>query len=127
MTTPRGTLFFDAGCGLCSEGARRWEKMVGHRGFEVVPLQDPRAWAALNLEPGVLPREIKLQTRDGKILGGVEAFAYVARYIWWAFPFHLLMAIPLMRDLTIELYKPIARNRLKISSACGLKPMIRAA
>ncbi len=120
----RGTLYFDAGCGLCSEGARRWERMVGKRGFEVVPLQDPRAEKVLNLAPGELPTEIKLETADGRILGGVDAFAYVGRYVWWAFPLHLLASIPPVRDLLVEAYKPIARHRTKISSACGLKPMI---
>ncbi len=99
--------------------------MVERVGFECVPLQDPKAIAALGLTPGILPGEIKLLTSDQRVLGGVDAFGYVARYVWWAFPFHLLMQIPLTRALAGWLYLPIARYRQKISSTCGLRPMMQ--
>lgn len=122
----RGTIFFDAGCGLCSAGVRRWERTVTRRGFTLTPLQDPRAATILHLEPGMLPGEMKLQTRTGEVLGGVDAFAHVARYVWWAFPFHLLMSVAPLRDLAKLAYLPIAKHRRSISRVCRLRPMAEA-
>ncbi len=121
-----GQIFFDAGCGMCSAGARRWQATVERAGFELIQLQDPRASEILGLAPGELPGEIKLRTRDGQIIGGVDAFAYVARYVWWAFPLHLWMAVSPVRELAKTAYLPIARNRQRISGVCGLRPMIAA-
>jgi predicted DCC family thiol-disulfide oxidoreductase YuxK len=107
MPARNGTLFFDAGCGLCSASVLRWKRIFDRAGVELIPLQDPRAWTALDMDPSVLPGEVKLKTPQGDILGGVDAFGHVARHVWWAFPFHLLMRIPLTRELARLAYAPI--------------------
>jgi predicted DCC family thiol-disulfide oxidoreductase YuxK len=122
--TRRGTIFFDAGCGLCSAGVRRWQGVAERAGFDFVPLQDARAQRIFDLAPGELPKEVKLITSDDRILGGVDAFAYVARYVWWAFPFHLVMRVEFVRLMMYEAYKPVARHRQRISAVCGLRPAI---
>lgn len=119
----RGTIYFDAGCGLCSAGARRWQRLVEQRGFTLTPLQSLEAERILGLAPGALPGEVKLQTHNGAVLGGVDALAYVARYVWWGFPFHLLATIPPIRDLLRLAYLPVARHRQSISRVCKLRPM----
>ncbi len=98
--------------------------MTERAGFVLVPLQDPRAQRIFDLAPGELPTEMKLLTPDDRVLGGVDALAHVARYVWWAFPFHLAMRSEIFRLLMLEAYKPIARHRRRISAACGLRPML---
>ncbi|GIW78143.1 MAG: hypothetical protein KatS3mg104_3206 [Phycisphaerae bacterium] len=120
----RGWIFFDAACGICSESVRRWEKTLTRAGFELIRLQSSQAKQLLNLSPGELPEQMKLMTIKGQILEGVEALAYVSRFVWWAFPFHLLMKETFFRCLMVELYTMVARYRRRISQACGLRPFI---
>jgi predicted DCC family thiol-disulfide oxidoreductase YuxK len=122
MQPLRGTIFFDAGCGLCSTSVRRWRGVVEGVGFAMVPLQSEQAQRELALVPGELPGEIKMQTPAG-VLGGVDVFARVARYVWWAFPIHLILSVPAVRDVAQDAYTVLARNRRQISHACGLRPI----
>lgn len=120
----RGWIFFDATCGLCSESVRRWEKSLTKAGFDLIPLQSIQAEQMLNLPPKQTPNEIKLVTTQGQMLGGIEALAYLARYVWWAFPFHLVMKETFFRFLMVEIYQILAKHRRRISQTCGLKPLI---
>lgn len=123
---PRGQIFYDATCGLCSDGYRRFGPMTERRGFKWVPLQDQRVRDFLGLEGDELPDEIKLLTTSGRLLGGVDAFAYVAKYVWWGKPFWLMTRVPGIHWLCVQVYKLIARNRQKISGACRFEPDQRA-
>lgn len=118
----RGWIFFDAACGVCSESVRRWNKIVVRAGFELIPLQSPQAREFHHLSPDQAPREMKLLTTQGQMLGGIEALAYISRFVWWALPFHLAMKETFFRSLMGELYGLLARHRYRISQACGLKP-----
>jgi len=117
----RGVIFFDAQCGMCSASVRRWERFLTTRGFEVKPMQTPEAEQQLGLSPGQLPGEMKLLTPAGTIIGGVDVFAYVTRFIWWAYPLHLLLVIAPTRALADGLYRWIAPRRRWISQALGLE------
>jgi predicted DCC family thiol-disulfide oxidoreductase YuxK len=119
MTHPR-LIFYDASCGLCTTGHRKFGPIATRRGFEFVPLQDPSARSLLGLKDDELPAEMKLQTHTGAIVGGIDAYIYIARYVWWAIPFHLLAQIPPLRALLQTIYRWIARNRHRISQSCRL-------
>jgi predicted DCC family thiol-disulfide oxidoreductase YuxK len=120
----RGAIFYDASCGLCSAGERRLHRIVERRGFDLVPLQDPRAIELLHLAPGEVPPEMKLRTPDGTVLGGADAFVHISRYVWWAWPLYAIARVPGVRPILRALYGRIARNRYRISAACSLRPRI---
>lgn len=119
---PRGQIFFDATCGLCTESYRKFGRMTERRGFRWIPLQDRRAQQLLGIEDGVLPSEIKILTRKGHIVGGADGLLYVARFIWWAKPIWLLSHVPGVRPVMRWAYRLLARNRHAVSGACGFDP-----
>jgi hypothetical protein len=63
---------------------------------------------------------MKLRTRDGAIVGGADAFVYISRHIWWAWPFWLLSTVPGAIRVMRKVYARIARNRHRISAACRI-------
>ncbi len=119
---PRGQIFYDASCGLCSASYRRFGPMTESRGYRWVPIQDPRARDLLGLEEGQLPDEMKLLTTGGRMLGGVDALLKVASSIWWAWPAWLVSCVPGVRPILRMIYRRVARNRHRISGACGFDP-----
>lgn len=117
---PRGQIFYDASCGLCQSSSERFRPMTERRGFSWIPLQEPRARTVLNLEGDEMPGEIKLLTRKGRLLGGVDALLYIARHIWWAWPLWLLGQLPIIRPLMNVWYRWVAKHRHELSTACGI-------
>src|SRR5213596_2980155 len=108
------TIYYDSTCGLCSASERRLGKIAERRGFHIVPLQEADARQRLGLASGEVPGEIKLQTAEGRILGGVDAFVYVSRFVWWAKPLSWLAALPGAMRLLRRAYAALARNRYMI-------------
>lgn len=114
------TIYFDASCGMCSTSAQRLKRIVSPYGFALAPLQDPGIGATLGLQPGEVPDEMKLRTRDGQTLGGADAIVYICRRIWWAWPIWAISRIPLAMRVMRTIYNKVARNRHRISNACRI-------
>lgn len=113
-----GWLFFDADCAFCTALARRFSGILGPRGYRLAPLQDPRVPALLDLPPDQLLTEMRLLTADGAQFGGADAFIFLAREIWWAWPIYALAQIPGVRTLIRVGYHWVAANRRCSSGAC---------
>lgn len=120
------TIYFDAACGLCSAGERRFSRMLERRGFRVVALQDPEAVALFGPAPLESTGEVKLRTADGRTLGGAEAVVEISRSIWWAWPIYAIAKVPGAMHVLRALYRFVARNRMRVSRACKLEPKLRA-
>ena len=84
---PRGWVLFDDSCGFCSSWVRRWARTLHAHGFEIAPLQDD--WVRKQLgspsEEDLL-LDLRLLLDDGRQLCGADAYRYVMRRIWWAYP-----------------------------------------
>jgi predicted DCC family thiol-disulfide oxidoreductase YuxK len=119
---PRGQIFYDATCGLCTASYRRFGPMTERRGFKWIPLQEPRARELLNLAENEVPPEMKLFTRKGRLLGGAEAVAFVCKYIWWARPVWILSKVPGVMPVFRALYRAIAARRHQFAGTCEYRP-----
>ena len=111
--SPRDTIYFDGTCGMCTGTAKRLHRIVSPRGFALEPFQN-------STEFSEVPEEMKLRTRDGRLLGGGDAIVYVCRHIWWAWPMWVMSFIPGMMPLLRWCYRKLARNRYRISGACRI-------
>lgn len=127
LTTPTsathalaGTIYFDGACGMCTAGAQRMQRIVGKRGFALVPLQEPGVAEMLGLAPGEVPDEMKLRTQDGAILGGVDALLYISRRVWWMLPLWVISFVPGATWLLRAVYRRIAQNRYRMSGTCRI-------
>ena len=118
---PRGWVLFDGSCGLCSSWVRRWARTLHARGFEVAPLQDDWVRKRLGSPPSEdLLLDLRLLLDNGRQLRGADAYRYVIRRIWWAYPVYLLSVTPVLRHLFDRAYRAFADNRYHFSRTCRL-------
>lgn len=117
---PRGWVFFDRDCSVCSSLARRFRPLLETRGFGLATLQDPRVRALLALPPEDLLREMRVATGDGKIYGGAEAIVYLARQIWWAWPLYAAAKLPGVPRILDAGYRWFADHRTCASGVCSI-------
>lgn len=88
------------------------------RGVHPVPLQAAWVGPALGLTTEQLLMEMKLQTADRRIFGGADAFIYLARLIWWAWPFFIFAQLPGAKAALRAAYHFIARRRHCLAGRC---------
>ncbi len=116
-----GWAFFDAECAFCRAWARRFGRFLEPRGYALAPLQDPRVPELLGLPPEQLLLEMRVLTAEGKQFGGADAFVFLARQIWWAWPLYVLAQLPGMRALLRVGYRSVAARR-RCAGSCGRIP-----
>jgi predicted DCC family thiol-disulfide oxidoreductase YuxK len=114
------SVFYDADCKFCVKAARRFERVLARRRFELVPLQVPGTSAEFGVPEDQLLAEMRLRLRDGGVFGGAAAVVEIARRIWWAWPLWALSRLPgAMRPMHAT-YWWIARRRSCANGACGI-------
>ena len=112
------SVLYDAECRFCVSAARRFERVLARRRFELVPLQNPAA--TFEVPDDQRLAEMRLRLRDGTVFGGAAAVVEIARRIWWAWPLWALSRLPgAMRPMS-AIYRWIARNRSCATGACDI-------
>ena len=66
--------------------------------------------------------DIRLLTTDGQLVSGADVYLYVARRIWWTWPFYAVFRLPVFNRLIHAAYRWFARNRYCISHSCKPRP-----
>jgi len=113
-----GWVFFDADCPFCTRIARRLLPILELHGYGLAALQDPRAQALLGLSGEALLQEMRLLTSEGRQYGGADAFVFLAKQVWWTWPFYALSFVPGMRSLMRAIYRRIAERRSCAAGSC---------
>jgi predicted DCC family thiol-disulfide oxidoreductase YuxK len=116
----RGWICFDRDCTICTSLARRFRGTFQKRGFGLAALQDPRVAAVLALPPDQLLREMRVVTTIGEIHGGAEAIVYLAKQVWWAWPFFAAAHIPGVSQILDVCYRWVADHRPCSSGMCSV-------
>jgi predicted DCC family thiol-disulfide oxidoreductase YuxK len=115
-----GWILYDGQCGFCFRWVHFWKNVVGSRGFAIKDLQTASAEGILQIPNENLLDDIRVVTRHGQLASGAEAYLYVARRIWWAWPFYAVFTLPGCNWLLWRGYKWFNRNRYRISRHCPL-------
>jgi predicted DCC family thiol-disulfide oxidoreductase YuxK len=115
-----GWILYDGGCGFCFRWVHLWKKVVEPRGFAVKSLQAASADGTLNIPQEKLLDDIRVLTRRGQQESGANAYLYVARRIWWAWPFYAIFRLPGFNWMLWAAYRWFNRNRHRISRHCPL-------
>jgi predicted DCC family thiol-disulfide oxidoreductase YuxK len=115
-----GWILYDGGCGFCFRWVHFWQKVVEMRGFAIKDLQSASAGGLLQVAADKLLDDIRVLTRDGRLESGADAYLYVARRIWWAWPLYAVFSLPGFNWILWRGYKWFNRNRYRISRHCPL-------
>ena len=116
-----GVVLYDGACAFCRNWVLLWKTTLARRGFELAPLQSPQWIAKLGLHPDMLLYDLRLVTRDGRLISGADVYLYVTRRIWWAWIFSVVFSLPGFNGLLHRGYRWFANNRYCISGACRLE------
>jgi predicted DCC family thiol-disulfide oxidoreductase YuxK len=120
-TSPaKGWILYDGECGFCFRWVHLWEKVVKARGFALKQLQSASADGSLAIPAENLLNDILVLTPGGNLESGANAYLFVARQIWWAWPFYALFSLPGFHWMLEKGYRWFNRNRYHFSSHCRL-------
>ena len=95
MSEPIGFILYDDCCGFCRRWISYWETTLRKRGFAIAPLQSARVEEQLNASQEGVLFDLRLLLADGSQIRGADAYRYVMRRIWWAYPLYVLSSAPL--------------------------------
>jgi predicted DCC family thiol-disulfide oxidoreductase YuxK len=115
-----GWILYDGTCGFCFRWVHFWEKVVERRGFAIKDLQSASSEGGLPIPEENLLDDVQVLTRAGKLESGADAYLYVARRIWWAWPFYAIFRLPGFNRILWWGYRWFNRNRYRISRHCPL-------
>jgi predicted DCC family thiol-disulfide oxidoreductase YuxK len=120
MRTPssKGWVLYDGDCAFCVSWLHLWSPILRRHGFEVDTLQADWTAEALGMAPDAVLRDIRLLTTSGSTYAGADVYLYLARRIWWAWPFGMLFSLPGFNLLIWAGYRWFAANRHCISGYC---------
>jgi predicted DCC family thiol-disulfide oxidoreductase YuxK len=117
----RGWILYDGDCPSCTASARRFDGIFRRRGFLFLPLQTEWVMQQLGLEPGAALKEMHVLTGAGEDIAGANAVIFLARQIWWAWPFALLAQLPGIHSVLDRGYRWVAAHRGCDDIACEFK------
>ena len=121
FTLPReGWILYDSGCGFCFRWVHFWKKVLERRGFALKDLASASADGILQVSQKNLLDDIRVMTRTGQLESGADAYLYVARRIWWAWPLYAIFRLPGCNWMLWWGYRWFNRNRYRISRHCRL-------
>src|SRR5436189_98213 len=114
-----GRVLYDGDCAFCVRWLRFWSPVLRRRGLEVDTLQADWTPEALGMPRDEILRHIRLLTTAGATYAGADAYLYVARRIWWTWPFGVLFSLPGFNLLIWAGYRWFAANRHCVSGYCA--------
>jgi predicted DCC family thiol-disulfide oxidoreductase YuxK len=115
-----GWILYDGRCGFCFRWVHLWKEVVARQGFALKDLQSASSDGSLQVSPENLLDDILVLTRAGKLESGANAYLYVTRQIWWAWPFYAIFSLPGFNWILWCGYRWFNRNRYRISRHCPL-------
>jgi predicted DCC family thiol-disulfide oxidoreductase YuxK len=118
----RGTLVFDADCGLCIATATWLARLVPPERLGLLPLQevDSASSIAALLGGRALTEQLHFVRVDGEVLTGAAAALAAGRLIPVLGIYAALLDQPAGRALLEPLYRSIASHRRRIGRLLGL-------
>jgi len=121
LPSSNGWVLYDGHCAFCVRWLHFWSPVLRRRGFEVDTLQADWTADALGMTQEETLRDLRLLTATGTTYAGADVYLYLARKIWWLWPFGVLFSLPGFNSLIWAGYRWFASNRQCISGNCTLR------
>jgi predicted DCC family thiol-disulfide oxidoreductase YuxK len=115
---PDARVFYDDHCPVCRATLDRWRTVFEDRRIVFHAMREPWVRQVLRIPTEGFPQEMKLQPREGPMLGGLNAVAWMCRRVWWLWPAGVLMVVPGLHHLARMGYRYVARNRYCLGDVC---------
>lgn len=116
----RDWILYDGECGFCFRWVHLWKNVVEPRGFALKDLQSASADGSLQVSAENLLDDILVLTPGGHLESGADAYLFVARQIWWAWPVYALFSLPGFNWILWRGDRWFNRNRYRVSRHCPL-------
>ena len=113
-------ILYDGECRVCVSMKRRLSPIFEKRGFSWEPLQAEWVGPATGLTEAELMTEMKVLTDAGVVIGGIDAWIYLARRVWWLMPLYMMGNIPWGHRLLDRFYRAFAENRYCVGGTCKI-------
>ena len=113
-------ILYDGLCSFCSRWVNFWRPTLARHGFKIASLEEAWVVEKLKMPYEELVADIRLLRASGELVSGANVYLYVARRIWWSWPFYAIFSLPGFHRLLHAAYRGFARNRYHIS--CRLHP-----
>lgn len=119
--TGKQVVFFDADCGFCQRSINRIRSRDQAGLLQFVPYQTPDLGLKYPIiDLAGMNRGIQTLLPDGRLLKNEAAMAAIFRRVPGLSWLSSLILFPLIRPFSALIYRGIAANRHRISSALGL-------
>ena len=122
IRSTEGWVFYDGDCAFCIHWMHFWAPVLRRRGLAVEALQADWAPDALKMPREEILRDIRLLTASGKSYAGADVYLYIAKKIWWAWPFGIFFSLPGFNSLLWAGYRWFAANRHCMSGYSARRP-----
>jgi predicted DCC family thiol-disulfide oxidoreductase YuxK len=124
LTSPaagkNGRLYYDGECGFCLRWIRRQKRFIQAQGFELITIQQSDLAKRFELTEGDLLGEMKVVTKDERLIGGADAWLYVLFPRWRTRFLYYFGHTPGIHALLVCGYRWLARNRFRFGGRCEL-------
>ena len=111
-------VFYDGHCAFCRGWIRRLMPSLKRYGFRAAALQEPWAGERLNRAEQERMKELRVITQTGAVLGGADAFVYLARFVSWLWPVWIVSYLPGAMCTMRRAYAWVARRRGCLGGGC---------
>lgn len=118
--TNKNWILYDADCGVCLRLKQCLAGTFEKRGYTWEPLQAEWVGRGTGLSEAELMREMKVLTKENELIGGVDAWIYLARRVWWMWPLYFLGKFTCLRAGMDRLYRAFAARRRCVDEKCRL-------
>ena len=108
-----GWVFYDGTCAICKGGVKRFGFLMRRAKFECADMQEEWVKEKMNITNIEDIDEMRILTKDGVMIEGVDGILHVAKYVWWTWPMWFLSKIPPIGWLMKVVYRNVAQNRHK--------------
>jgi len=123
---PRAWVLYDGGCSLCRKYIARFERTLTVRRFDLAPLQSAWVIECLDLPEHELLSRMRVLTRQGREYAGADALIYLARHVWWAWPFYAAAHLPFAKRVLRRAYDFLAQRRHCDHGSCIYDAPVKA-
>lgn len=113
-------IIYDGTCRICLKMKGWLGTLFEKRGFHWAALQTEWVGPATGLSEAELMEEMKVITKEGEVIGGVDAWIYLARFVWWMYPFYLAGRVPILHAGFAWFYRAFAANRHCVGGTCRI-------